>query len=118
MWLTGRSGARPRRNSGEVLVSHAAAMKPKEGGRISARFAGLSIFSILLIVLLASTVVVSIVVGLIGYVNGAASLTDAAASRLVEVRDARADRIDDLFGSIDTAVALAASGAGTKAALR
>ncbi|MGW4928433.1 adenylate/guanylate cyclase domain-containing protein [Agromyces sp. NPDC004153] len=99
-------------------MTHASTTKPRDGGRLSARFAGLSIFSILLIVLLASTVVVSVVVGLIGYVNGAASLTDAAASRLVEVRDARADRIDDLFGSIDTAVALAASEAGTKAALR
>ena len=63
-------------------MSETTSAKPAAGGRIAARVKSLSIFSILLIVLLASTVIVSIVVGLIGYFNGASSLTAAASTGL------------------------------------
>ncbi|MFC5789192.1 adenylate/guanylate cyclase domain-containing protein [Agromyces tardus] len=99
-------------------MSETTSAKPAAGGRIAARVKSLSIFSILLIVLLASTVIVSIVVGLIGYFNGASSLTAAASARLVEVRDARADRIEALFGTVEDQVALAAASGDTRQALR
>ena len=59
--------------------------------------AGLSIRSLLLIMLLLVSVASSVVVGLIGYVNGRDSLRDAAVNSLIEVRDSRAREITSLF---------------------
>ncbi|MEP6479597.1 MAG: adenylate/guanylate cyclase domain-containing protein [Rhodoglobus sp.] len=68
---------------------------------------GLSIRSILLIMLLSVSIFSSIVVGLIGYVNGRDSLRDAAFDRLIEVRDSRATAIGSLFDTIKSSVLLA-----------
>jgi len=72
--------------------------------------AGLSIRSILLIMLLLVSVASSVVVGLIGYVNGTDSLRDAAFSRLIEVRDSRAREVVNLFESIESTMLLNARG--------
>lgn len=70
------------------------------------RRAGLSVQSTLLIMLLVVSLLSSIVVGLIGYVNGSDSLRDAAFDRLVGVRDSRAREITSLFESVKNAVLL------------
>ena len=56
------------------------------------RRAGLSIYSILLIMLLSVSVLSSIVVGIIGYVNGTEALRAIAYEKLVEIRENRAAR--------------------------
>jgi class 3 adenylate cyclase len=71
---------------------------------------GLSIRSILLIMLLLVSVASSVVVGLIGYVNGRDSLREAAFDRLTEVRDSRAREIVSLFDSIENTLLLNARG--------
>jgi class 3 adenylate cyclase len=71
---------------------------------------GLSIRSILLIMLLLVSVASSVVVGLIGYVNGRDSLREAAFDRLTEVRDSRAREIVSLFDSIHNTLLLNARG--------
>ncbi|HEY0881722.1 MAG TPA: hypothetical protein VGD87_09335, partial [Archangium sp.] len=71
---------------------------------------GLSIRSILLIMLLLVSVASSVVVGLIGYVNGRDSLQDAAFDRLIEVRDSRAREVVALFQNIENALLLSARG--------
>lgn len=68
--------------------------------RTSARRAGLSIQSSLLIMLLIVSLLSSVVVGLIGYVNGSDSLRDAAFDRLIGVRDSRAREVTSLFTRI------------------
>jgi class 3 adenylate cyclase len=71
---------------------------------------GLSIRSLLLIMLLLVSVASSVVVGLIGYVNGRDSLRDAAFNSLIEVRDSRAREITGLFGSIENTLLLNSRG--------
>lgn len=72
------------------------------------RRAGLSIYSILLIMLLSVSVLSSIVVGIIGYFNGSQALRDVAYEKLVEVRESRAREVQSLFASIENAVVLSA----------
>jgi len=71
---------------------------------------GLSIRSILLIMLLLVSTASSVVVGLIGYVNGRDSLQDAAFNSLTEVRDSRAREITGLFDTIESTMLLSARG--------
>ena len=80
--------------------------------------AGLSIRSILLIMLLLVSVASSVVVGLIGYVNGRDSLRDAAFDRLVEVRDSRAREMKDLFDTIESTLLLSARGESVREAVQ
>jgi class 3 adenylate cyclase len=86
---------------------------PSSGAR-----AGLSIRSILLIMLLLVSVASSVVVGLIGYVNGRESLQDAAYSRLIEVRDSRAREMQDLFDTIQSTLLLSARGDSVREAVQ
>ncbi len=55
--------------------------------------AGLSIYSILLIMLLSVSVLSSIVVGIIGYLNGTEALRTIAYERLVEIRENRSREV-------------------------
>lgn len=71
---------------------------------------GLSIRSILLIMLLLVSVASSVVVGLIGYVNGRTSLQQAAFDRLIEVRNSRAREITALFTNIENSLQVAVRG--------
>ncbi len=79
---------------------------------------GLSIRSILLIMLLLVSIASSVVVGLIGYVNGRDSLRGAAFDRLIEVRDSRTVQMQDLFDSIKSTMLLNAHGESVQAALQ
>ena len=79
---------------------------------------GLSIYSILLIMLLSVSVLSSIVVGVIGYVNGTQALRGIAYERLVEIRENRAREVNQLFDGIEGAVRLAALGDTSKEAVR
>ncbi|MET0672449.1 MAG: adenylate/guanylate cyclase domain-containing protein [Microbacterium pygmaeum] len=72
------------------------------------RRAGLSIYSILLIMLLSVSVLSSIVVGIIGYVNGTQALRTIAYEKLVEIRESRAREVTQLFATIENAVRLGA----------
>ena len=83
-------------------MSHAESVPSSAGGaaRTSGRRAGLSIQSSLLIMLLVVSLLSSVVVGLIGYVNGSDSLRDAAFDRLIGVRDSRAREVTELFSRI------------------
>jgi class 3 adenylate cyclase len=67
----------------------------------------LSIKSLLLLMLLLVSVGSNVVVGVIGYINGTESLTEAANDRLIEVRDSRAREILGLFDSIENSLLLA-----------
>ncbi|MGC5172926.1 adenylate/guanylate cyclase domain-containing protein [Microbacterium sp. DT81.1] len=67
---------------------------------------GLSIYSILLMMLLFVSVLSSIVVGVIGYINGTEALRAIAYERLVEIRENRAREVDELFTSIENSVRL------------
>lgn len=69
--------------------------------------ASLSIKSLLLLMLLLVSVGSNVVVGVIGYVNGTESLSDAAYDRLTEVRDSRAREIVSLFDSVESSLLLA-----------
>ncbi len=95
-------------------MSHAGATPPPAEGSIvlpsHSTKAGLSIRSILLIMLLLVSVASSVVVGLIGYVNGRDSLQDAAFDRLTEVRDSRAREIVALFSTIEKSLLLNSRG--------
>lgn len=71
---------------------------------------GLSIRSILLIMLLLVSVASSVVVGLIGYVNGRDSLQDAAFERLSELRDSRAREVRALFTTIENSLLVSVRG--------
>lgn len=79
---------------------------------------GLSIRSILLIMLLLVSTASSVVVGLIGYVNGRESLQDAAFNSLIEVRDSRAREITSLFDSINNTMLLTARGQSVRGAMQ
>jgi class 3 adenylate cyclase len=83
-------------------VSQAESASPPADGpaRTSSRRVGLSIQSTLLIMLLVVSLLSSVVVGLIGYVNGSDSLRDAAFDRLIGVRDSRAREVTELFTRI------------------
>jgi class 3 adenylate cyclase len=80
--------------------------------------AGLSIRSILLIMLLLVSVASSVVVGLIGYVNGRDSLRQAAFDRLIEVRDSRARELHGLFDTIESTLLLNARGESVREAVQ
>ena len=67
----------------------------------------LSIKSLLLLMLLLVSVGSNVVVGVIGYINGTESLSNAAYDRLTEVRDSRAREILSLFDSIEASLLLA-----------
>jgi class 3 adenylate cyclase len=67
----------------------------------------LSIKSLILLMLLAVSIGSNLVVGVIGYINGTESLTDAAYDRLIEVRDSRAREIVSLFDTIENSLLLA-----------
>lgn len=79
---------------------------------------GLSIRSILLIMLLVVSTGSSVVVGLIGYVNGQSLLREAAFDRLMEVRDSRAREVQGLFHSIENTLLLNARGESVGRALQ
>jgi hypothetical protein len=74
------------------------------------RRAGLSIQSMVLVMLLAVSVTSNVLVGVIGYVNATDSLRDAAFQRLVEVRDSRAREIERLFSTIERTVVVHSRG--------
>lgn len=80
--------------------------------------AGLSIYSILLIMLLSVSVLSSIVVGVIGYVNGTEALRSIAYEKLVEIRENRSREVTQLFRSIENSVRLSALNDTSKAAVR
>ncbi|WP_461471154.1 adenylate/guanylate cyclase domain-containing protein [Microbacterium sp. HJ5] len=82
------------------------------------RRAGLSIYSILLIMLLSVSVLSSIVVGIIGYVNGTEALRTIAYDKLVEIRENRSREVAQLFGSIENAVRLSAMNETSRQAAR
>jgi len=67
----------------------------------------LSIKSLLLLMLLLVSVGSNVVVGVIGYLNGTESLSNAAYARLIEVRDSRAREIVSLFDTIENSLLLA-----------
>ena len=80
------------------------------------RRAGLSIYSILLIMLLSVSVLSSIVVGIIGYVNGTEALRAIAYEKLVEIRENRAREVTQLFSTIENTVRLGAMNETSKQA--
>jgi class 3 adenylate cyclase len=80
--------------------------------------AGLSIYSILLIMLLSVSVLSSIVVGIIGYLNGTEALRAIAYDRLVEIRENRSREVSQLFATIENSVRLSALNETSKQAAR
>lgn len=85
------------------MTNTAPEVPPTTGvARTSSRRAGLSIQSVLLIMLLVVSLLSSVVVGLIGYVNGSDSLRDAAFDRLIGVRDSRAREVTSLFSRLES----------------
>ncbi|MDF2562383.1 MAG: cya [Microbacterium sp.] len=76
----------------------------KKKGRF--RRAGLSIQSKLLIMLLAVSLVSSIVVGAIGFINGRQSLHDAAVDQLITIRSMRAAEITEAIDDVKRDAAL------------
>ena len=88
-------------------------------GRPRARSrAGLSIYSILLIMLLSVSVLSSIVVGIIGYVNGTEALRAIAYEKLVEIRENRSREVANLFMTIENVVRLGSLNETSKQAAR
>src|SRR6478735_3577341 len=79
---------------------------------------GLSIYSILLIMLLSVSVLSSIVVGIIGYLNGTEALRAIAYDRLVEIRENRSREVSQLFATIENSVRLSALNETSKQAAR
>jgi class 3 adenylate cyclase len=79
---------------------------------------GLSIYSILLIMLLSVSVLSSIVVGVIGYLNGTEALRSIAYQRLTEIRENRSREVSELFTTIENTVKLGAKNETTKQAVR
>jgi class 3 adenylate cyclase len=82
------------------------------------RRAGLSIYSILLIMLLSVSVLSSIVVGIIGYVNGTQALRTIAYEKLVEIRENRAREVTQLFSTIENSVRLGAMNETSRQAIQ
>lgn len=79
---------------------------PEPTARTSRRRAGLSIQSKLLIMLLAVSLLGSVVVGVIGFVNGRGSLQDAAFARLTTIRELRSEEIEREMASLQRGVRL------------
>lgn len=77
---------------------------------------GLSLQSIVLIMLLLVSILSNVVIGMIGYFNGTDSLRDAATDRLVEIRDGRIRGVTDLFETIEKSMVAHASGDSVKGA--
>jgi class 3 adenylate cyclase len=77
---------------------------------------GLSIRSVLMIMLISVSIASSVVIGAIGYVNGRASLNDAAFARLTEVRDSRAREVTALFDSVKSSLMINSRGQSVTAA--
>lgn len=98
-------------------VGGVAPTPPSRAGRRRNR-AGLSIYSILLMMLLFVSVLSSIVVGTIGYLNGTESLRSLAYGKLVEIRESRAREVDTLFHTIENTVLLGARDETTRQAVR
>ena len=102
-------------------MSDPGVMPPPAEGSItlprSAPKAGLSIRSVLLIMLLVVSTGSSVVVGLIGYHNGRTALEDAAFRQLIEVRDSRARELVSLFDSMENTLTLVARGESAAEAL-
>ncbi len=65
---------------------------------------GLSVYSLLLIMLLSVSILSSMVVGVIGYLNGTGALDEVATSRLVEIRESRAREVQALFETVENTV--------------
>jgi class 3 adenylate cyclase len=103
-------------------VSNAGATPPPAEGTLAlpapASKTGLSIRSVLLIMLLVVSIGSNVVVGLIGYFNGQKSLTEAAYNNLIEVRDSRARELVSLFDSITDTLALVSQGQSAKEAVQ
>ncbi|GAA1982579.1 adenylate/guanylate cyclase domain-containing protein [Microbacterium pumilum] len=95
-----------------------AAPTPWVGKPRRRRRAGLSIYSILLIMLLSVSVLSSIVVGIIGYINGTEALRTIAYDRLVEIRENRSREVAQLFATIENSVSLSALNDTSKQAAR
>lgn len=74
------------------------------------RRAGVSIQSILLLMLLAVSITANVVVGALGYLNGNDALRSAAVDRVVEVRDSRAREISRLYETIENSLLVHARG--------
>jgi class 3 adenylate cyclase len=70
------------------------------------RRGGLSIQSKLLIMLLATSVISSIVVGVIGYVNGRESLREAAIDQLTTIRELRVGELENTMAGVQNGVTL------------
>ncbi len=79
---------------------------------------GLSVYSILLIMLLSVSFLSSLVVGVIGYLNGTGALDEVATNRLVEIRESRAREVEGLFETVENTVRLAAMNRTTTQAVR
>lgn len=77
---------------------------------------GLSLQSILLIMLLVVSILSNVVIGIIGYLSGTDSLRDAAVEKLVEIRNARARGIADLFGTIESSMLIHSKGESVRGA--
>ncbi len=77
---------------------------------------GLSLQSILLIMLLLVSITSNVVVGILGYINGNESLRSAAIERVVEVRDSRAREIVRLFETIENSLLVHARGESIRGA--
>lgn len=78
---------------------------------------GLSIQSILLIMLLSVSILSSLVIGAIGFINGRESLRDAAFASLTEVRDSRAREVTGLYTTIEHNLLVDAGGESVTMAL-
>jgi class 3 adenylate cyclase len=83
----------------------------------SASKSGLSIQSILLIMLLVVSMLSSAIIGAIGFINGRESLRDAAFASLTEVRDSRAREVTGLFTTIENTLLVESQGESVTAAL-
>jgi len=70
------------------------------------RRGGLSIQSKLLVMLLSVSLVSSVIVGVIGFLNGRDSLRDAAFDQLTTIRELRTEEIEREFASIQQGVVL------------
>ena len=90
----------------------------RAGSAVRRRRGGLSIYSILLIMLLSVSILSSIVVGIIGYLNGTQALRDVAYDKLVEIRENRAREVQSLFTSIENSVRLGAMNDTSREAVR
>jgi class 3 adenylate cyclase len=78
---------------------------------------GLSIQSILLLMLLSVSILSSLVIGAIGFINGRESLRDAAFASLTEVRDSRAREVVGLFSTIEDSLLVDSRGESVTSAL-